>query len=83
LTTRKTLIKAVSDLCAELKGRIELASAVLEAGSPLAVMERGFSVVTDSSGNVICNSADVKKGEKLRIKPLKGTIHAVAENVEA
>ena len=80
---KDALIKAVSDLCAELKGRIELASAVLEAGSPLAVMERGFSVVTDSSGNVICNSADVKKGEKLRIKPLKGTIHAVAENVEA
>jgi exodeoxyribonuclease VII large subunit len=80
---KDALIKAISDRSAGLKGRIGLAAAVLEAGSPLAVMERGFSVVTDSADNVIRNSADVKRGEKLRIKPLKGTIHAVAETTEA
>jgi exodeoxyribonuclease VII large subunit len=79
---KDALINAISDRSAGLRSRIELASAVLEAGSPLAAMERGFSVVTDSRGNVIRNSANVKKGQRLCIRPLKGTIHAVAESIE-
>jgi exodeoxyribonuclease VII large subunit len=79
---KDALINAISDRSAALRSRIELAGAVLEAGSPLAAMERGFSVVTDSSGNVIRNSANVKKGQRLCIRPLKGTIHAVTESVE-
>ncbi|MCL2243532.1 MAG: exodeoxyribonuclease VII large subunit [Treponema sp.] len=77
---KEALINAVSDKCADLRGRMELASAVLEAGSPLAAMERGFSVVTDSGGSVIRNSAGVKKGEMLRIRPLKGEITAIAQS---
>jgi exodeoxyribonuclease VII large subunit len=77
---KEALIKAVSDRSAQLRGRIELASAVMEAGSPLAAMERGFSVVTDSKGKVIRNSANVKKGDMLSIRPLKGLIHAVVED---
>jgi exodeoxyribonuclease VII large subunit len=76
------LIKAVSDRSAALKSKLELATAVLEAGSPLAVMERGFSVVTDTGGRVIRNCADVKKGDRLCIRPRKGLIHAITEKVE-
>jgi exodeoxyribonuclease VII large subunit len=79
---KEELINAVSDRCAALRNKLELAAAVLEAGSPLAVMERGFSVVTDTSGRVIRNSTDVKKGERLCIRPRKGIIHAVTEDVE-
>jgi len=79
---KDVLINAISDRSSSVRSRIELASAVLEAGSPLAAMERGFSVVTDTSGNVIRNSANVKKGQWLCIRPLKGTIHAVVENIE-
>jgi len=77
---KEELIKSISDKCAELRGKIELASAVIQAGSPLAAMERGFSVVTDSNGKVIRNAASVKPGDNLNIKPLKGTINAVVEN---
>jgi exodeoxyribonuclease VII large subunit len=76
---KEALINAVSEKNAAFRGRIELASAVLEAGSPLAAMQRGFSVVTDSNGSIVRSSANVKKGEKLCIKPLEGTIHAVVE----
>ena len=79
---KDALVKAISDKCAHLRSRIELAGTVIEAVSPLAVMERGFSVVTDSCGKVVLNSANVKKGDKLCIRPLKGTIHAVTESVE-
>jgi len=76
------LIDAISEKCIRLRNRVALASAVIEAGSPLAAMERGFSVVTDNAGKVVTNSANIKKGDKLMIRPLKGTIHAVAESVE-
>jgi len=76
------LIDAISEKCIRLRNRITLAGAVIEAGSPLAAMERGFSVVTDNAGKVVTNSTNIKKGDKLTIRPLKGTIHAVAESVE-
>jgi len=79
---KDALINAISERNAAARGRIELAAAVLEAGSPLAAMERGFSVVTDLSGNVIRNSTDVKKNERLCIRPLKGKIYATVENTE-
>jgi exodeoxyribonuclease VII large subunit len=77
---KEELIKAVSEKCAEFKNRIELAAAIIEAGSPLAAMERGFSVVTDSAGKIVRDAANVKSGEKLNIRPMKGTIHTVVES---
>ena len=79
---KEALVDSISEKCARLRSRIELAGAVIEAGSPLAAMERGFSVVTDSAGRVVVNSANVKKGDMLSIRPLKGTIRAVAESVD-
>ena len=77
---KEELIGSMAQRSGAFRSRIELAKAVIETGSPLAAMERGFSVVTDSKGRVIRNSAGVKKGEMLCIKPLNGAIHAVVES---
>ncbi|WP_461246798.1 exodeoxyribonuclease VII large subunit [Treponema sp. R6D11] len=77
---KEELITAVSDKCATIRKKIELSTAVLETASPLAVMERGFSVVTNSSGKIIKNSDNVKSGDKIFIRPLKGKINAVVES---
>jgi exodeoxyribonuclease VII large subunit len=77
---KEALITAVSDKCAVIRKRIELSAAVLETASPLAVMERGFSVVTNSSGKIIKSSDNVKQGDKIFIRPLKGKIDAVVES---
>jgi len=77
---KEALITAVSDKCATIRKKIELSAAVLETASPLAVMERGFSVVTNSSGKVIKSSDNVKSGDKIFIRPLKGKIDAVVES---
>ena len=77
---KDSLISAMSEKNASIRGRIELASAVLKAGSPVAVMERGFSIVTDSAGKVVRDAASVKRGDELRVKPLKGEIHATVES---
>ena len=78
---KEALIASISDKCAVIRKKIELSSAVLETASPLAVMERGFSVVTNSSGKIIKNSDNVKSGDKIFIRPLKGKINAVVESV--
>ena len=79
---KDALVKAIADRKENLRGRIALASAVIEATSPLAAMERGFSVVTNSNGAIVRNSAKVKKGERLFIRPLKGKINAIVESCE-
>jgi len=79
---KEELINAVSDKCAVIRKRIELAATVLETASPLAVMERGFSVVTNSNGKIIKNSDNVKTGDKIYIRPLKGKINAIVESAE-
>ena len=79
---KDALISAISERKENLRARIALASAVIEATSPLAAMERGFSVVTDSNGKLVRDSNKVKKGERLFIQPLKGKINAIVESCE-
>jgi len=78
---KDALINAMKDQIANLRKKIELTAAILNAASPLSAMEKGFSVVTDSKGRVIKEAAEVTKGEQLVIRPLKGKISAVAENI--
>jgi exodeoxyribonuclease VII large subunit len=80
---KDALVDSIRERNKDFRGRIELAAAVIEAGSPLAAMERGFSVVTDSGGKVIRNAANVKNGDKLCIRPLKGTINTIVESTTA
>jgi exodeoxyribonuclease VII large subunit len=77
---KEELVRAFSGAASSLRRRLELAQAALKAGSPLAALERGFSVVVNRrNGKVVRNGEDVKAGDKLSIRPLKGMISAVAE----
>ena len=77
---KEALINAMKDRNADLRKRIELAAAILNAASPLSAMEKGFSVVTDSKGKIIKDAAEAAKGDQLSIRPLKGRINAIVEN---
>jgi exodeoxyribonuclease VII large subunit len=77
---KEALIKSLSDLVSGLRRRLELAQAVLEAGSPLAVMERGFSMVVNSrTGMIVRHANDTHPGDRLSIRPLSGSITAITE----
>ena len=79
---KEALVDNLSDRISGLRSRMELALAVLEAGSPHAVMERGFSVVVNRrTGRVIRRAEDAKAGDRLAIRPLKGTITAITEEI--
>jgi exodeoxyribonuclease VII large subunit len=76
---KEALLENFSERAAELRRRLELACSVLEAGSPLAVLERGFSVtVNQRTGKVVRRAAEVKAGDQLSIRPLEGLIAATA-----
>jgi exodeoxyribonuclease VII large subunit len=78
---KETLLQNFQILLDDLRRRLELVRTGLEAASPLAVLERGFSVVTsEKTGRVIRRACDVGGGDRLLIRPLEGTFTAVAEN---
>ena len=75
---KEALVDGLSDFVANLRRRLELSVAVLEAGSPLAVMERGFSMVVNKrTGAVVRNAEETAAGDVLDIRPLSGAITAV------
>jgi exodeoxyribonuclease VII large subunit len=63
--------------------KLRVFSGNLNALNPLAVLQRGFSVVFDSRGKAIRRAADLRRGEPLRILFHEGTARAVVEKIEA
>jgi exodeoxyribonuclease VII large subunit len=77
---KEGLLDALSGGVSELRRRLELALRGLEAGSPLAILERGFSVVVnEKTGKLVRRAADAGPGDRLAIRPLEGRITAIAE----
>ncbi|MDR2370039.1 MAG: exodeoxyribonuclease VII large subunit [Treponema sp.] len=77
---RENLITALQRHIGKLRRRLELAAASLEAGSPLSILERGFSVVTAESGgksSIVRRAAGLRQGDRLVIRPMEGLITAV------
>lgn len=58
------------------KHALSALSGKLEALSPLAVLSRGYGVVSSEEGKVIKEIADVSVGDKITVKVRDGEIHA-------
>jgi exodeoxyribonuclease VII large subunit len=77
---KEALVNNLGALTANLRRRLELANAILEAGSPVAVMQRGFSMVVNTrTGGIVYHAKDAHPGDRLEIRPLTGTITAITE----
>jgi exodeoxyribonuclease VII large subunit len=77
---KENLVEGLARLVEGLRKRHEMALAILEAGSPLAVMERGFSMVVNKrTGSLVRSGDDALPGDRLDIRPLHGTITAITE----
>ncbi|MCL2472256.1 MAG: exodeoxyribonuclease VII large subunit [Treponema sp.] len=83
---KDALLENMQERTTELRRRLDLSRTGLEAASPLAALERGFSVVmplrNGKTGPAIRRAKDIKSGEHLVIRPLEGTITALAEQTE-
>jgi exodeoxyribonuclease VII large subunit len=62
------------------KVRIERMGRVLEALSPLAILERGYALVFDRAGELVKDASLVKVGEEISARVARGEIRAVVKN---
>jgi exodeoxyribonuclease VII large subunit len=80
---KENLLLALSDRIREGRRRLELAVASLEAASPRAILERGFSVVVNQrTGRILRDAATVELGDPLLIQPERGRLVARTEKTE-
>jgi exodeoxyribonuclease VII large subunit len=63
----------------QLGRRLAVAARTLDAVSPLATLERGYAIVTDSKGTVITNAQDVRAGQLIDARLTQGSIRARVE----
>jgi exodeoxyribonuclease VII large subunit len=80
---KEELLEALSERIADMRRRLELVRTALETASPLAVMERGFSMVIHAkTGKLLRRSCDAAPGDTLLIRPLSGVITAITESIQ-
>jgi exodeoxyribonuclease VII large subunit len=63
----------------ESRARLEGTAARLESVSPLAVLQRGYALVSDAAGHPLTSAAAVKPGARLRLRFADGEVGATAE----
>jgi exodeoxyribonuclease VII large subunit len=73
------IISAVRNSLLERKVRLERMETALQALSPLAILERGYALVFDASGNVLRDARRVKAGDEISARLAKGTVSATVK----
>ncbi len=66
----------------EARARLEGAGARLESVSPLAVLQRGYAVVSDAAGHPLTSAAAISPGARLKLRFADGEVGATAERPE-
>jgi exodeoxyribonuclease VII large subunit len=80
LTSRAgALAAAVRTLLLQRRGMLNQVAGQLEALSPLAILDRGYALVFDSSGTLLKDAARVKAGEDISARLARGTIEATVK----
>jgi exodeoxyribonuclease VII large subunit len=64
------------------RARIEQIERQLKALSPMAILERGYALVFDSSGKLVKSSTQVGKGDEISARLAHGTLTARVEKKE-
>lgn len=56
-------------------------AAKLDALSPLAILKRGFAIVSDSHQHVLRNTKDIQQGDKILVQLMDGKLTCKVENI--
>jgi exodeoxyribonuclease VII large subunit len=83
---RKDLASQTANLAATMrnvlifhKSRLDRLQLQLQALSPVAILERGYALVFDSSGKLVKSTAQVETGDEISARLAQGTITARVE----
>ena len=79
----KRLAARTQQLVATRRRDFGVAVGKLGAMSPLAVLERGYSLVRTPAGAVVTDAAQVTPGEHLQVKLLRGRLDCVVQSADA
>lgn len=77
------LRSAGAQLPTDARLRLARAVAALEALSPLAVLDRGYAVVTDLAGKVLTDAAGLSAGDRIHVRLRHGILHATVRTTAA
>jgi exodeoxyribonuclease VII large subunit len=66
----------------EARARLEGTAARLDSVSPLAVLARGYALVTDAGGAPITQASGVKPGMKMRLRFADGEVRSTADGAK-
>lgn len=77
--TRDRLQKATSRLLQYKREQTAHHAQLLHSVSPLAVLERGYAIVSDDHNRVIRRAQDTRSGQKIRARLAEGEIQAIVE----
>jgi exodeoxyribonuclease VII large subunit len=82
LTLRTRLLSAAKNGNSIRRNRFISCAAKLDAMSPLKVLSRGYSVVSDTSGKVITSTHQVHKNDEISIRMSDGMVRTIVTQVE-
>jgi len=74
------ITSAMQTLLLRRRSRIEQIEHQLKALSPVAILERGYALVFDSTGNLVKNSAQVGLGDEISARLARGSLTAKVES---
>jgi exodeoxyribonuclease VII large subunit len=69
-------------LLRSLKGKVMALYGTLQALSPLAVLERGYAICSDSRGNILKEAQSLTPGDPFSVTLAKGKIQGRAETID-
>ncbi len=72
-------IRALTD---SLKHRVELMHEVVVSANPQGILNRGYSIVTDSSGNIVKSADSLQTGQSIEIRLAEGKAYADVSRTE-
>ena len=75
---RRALLRQVE----RTQQRLKLASRGLRSLSPLATLDRGYSIVTDAGGKVLTDAAMVTRGAAIDVRLARGGLTATVDSIK-
>ncbi len=73
------IISAARNLLLERRVRVERMDTALQALSPLAILERGYALVFDASGQLLKDAGKVTAGDEISARLATGTVSATVK----
>ena len=76
------LMRSIRHLHEKLGDSVKLQTDLLDSLNPLSVLDRGYSVTMDKSGNSLRSVKDVQSGEELQVRLEDGTLQTKVTSVK-